>query len=1034
MTEEQIHFGPFRCDSLNACLWRDEQAIPLTPKAFAVLLYLLRHPGRLVRKDELLKMVWAETYVGDAVLKVSVGEIRKALGDDPKTPQFIATIHRRGYRFIAPLTVTASPSLESRVRRLALEDQDPPSFPVQTLDVRRQTLDIPLVGRERELARLHELRKQALRGERQIVFVTGESGIGKTAVIDTFLSQMTGREMLTAHGACLEHYGAGEAYLPILAAIGQLCREPGRKWIIELLERYAPTWLAQLPALVSPANRERLQREVLGATPERMLREMAEALEALTRETLLILVLEDLHWSDYATLDLLAAVARRREATHLMIIGSYRPVDVVVSEHPLKSLKQELQGHGQCEEVALDLLTPNHVATYLAARFPQGAFPEELATIIHRRTDGNPLFLINFIEYLAAQNVLRQQGERWELSGTLHQLEEGMPESIRQMLERQLERLPPEAQRIVEAASVVGIEFAAATVGSALEAPEGAIEECCERLARQHQFLRVREPSAWPDGTVTASYGFTHSLYQHVLFQRVAAMQRLRFHQRIGERLEKGYGAQAKAIAAELAVHFVEGRDYHRAVQYLRQAAANEVRRYANREAIGYLIRALGLVERLPEPEERVRLRLSILEQLGLARRALGDRQGAAEDFAALIAYAREQGQLEWEIRAGLYSAAVLSWVDHESCLTAAEQAVALSRRLTDAHLHVHARAYYGYWRTLLHGWRDEDAQVCAEAVKLARQTGDHALLSLHIGRHLYFQCLQSPYRIACRTAEEELQTALTAGDAHDYMTCQFFHAWALLHAGQWSVLLSVLREGEQIVEKNPHLVWGMHLRLMRAWLYEQAGDFARARELSEEGLAQALEAKHQYTQLLSLIMLGWAYLGLEEYERAFRSFKEITQLPERILMDWILRMPLHHGLSAYWLARREFDQARQEASRLSELARQPGEHTYLALGQRMLAEIALAEQNWDQAEAVVSSALVTLDGVEAPLAEWRVYATAARLAEHRCRKTEAQGYWLRSATVVDRLAGSFAPTDPLRQTFLAQRAVQEVLRHVETS
>jgi DNA-binding winged helix-turn-helix (wHTH) protein len=107
VTDEQIFFGAFRCDPLNACVWRENQAVNLPPKAFDVLLYLLHHPGRLVSKEELLRTLWPETYVTDAVLKVCIGEIRKVLADNPKTPQFIETVPRRGYRFLQAMTDTS---------------------------------------------------------------------------------------------------------------------------------------------------------------------------------------------------------------------------------------------------------------------------------------------------------------------------------------------------------------------------------------------------------------------------------------------------------------------------------------------------------------------------------------------------------------------------------------------------------------------------------------------------------------------------------------------------------------------------------------------------------------------------------------------------------------------------------------------------------------------------------------------------------------------------------------------------------------
>ena len=134
--------------------------------------------------------------------------------------------------------------------------------------------------------------------------------------------------MWIAHGQCVETYGTPEPYLPMLDALGRLCREGGGDWLVTLLRKHAPTWLAQMPWLLDSADRDALERDLLGATRERMLREMAEAVEALTAEAPLVLVLEDLHWSDTATVDLVSLLARRQEPARLLLIGTYRPVDV----------------------------------------------------------------------------------------------------------------------------------------------------------------------------------------------------------------------------------------------------------------------------------------------------------------------------------------------------------------------------------------------------------------------------------------------------------------------------------------------------------------------------------------------------------------------------------------------------------------------------------------------------------------------------------------------------------------------------------
>ena len=290
--EKRIVFDPFCLDLANVCLLKGSQTIKLRPKAFAVLDHLLGRAGQLVTKEELLDAVWPGTFVGEAVLKVAVRQVREALDDDPAAPRFIETAHRRGYRFIGEIAgnVPAPASDRKSSQPLAADFSQ------------------RVVGRDAALSRLRSWMDKMLRGERQIVFVTGEAGIGKTALVDTFVRSIASdRNIRIVRGQCMEQYGTSEAYLPVLEAIGRLCREEGQ--VVDLLRVHAPMWLLQMPSLVSAPDRELLSREVSGATRERMLREMGEALEALTSDLPLVLILEDLHWSDYSTLDLISYLA-----------------------------------------------------------------------------------------------------------------------------------------------------------------------------------------------------------------------------------------------------------------------------------------------------------------------------------------------------------------------------------------------------------------------------------------------------------------------------------------------------------------------------------------------------------------------------------------------------------------------------------------------------------------------------------------------------------------------------------------------------
>jgi predicted ATPase/DNA-binding winged helix-turn-helix (wHTH) protein len=629
-SEKHISFDLFSLDLANECLWRGSRAIKLRPKVFAVLNYLLGHPGQLVTKEELLNALWPETFVGDAVLKVTIRQLREALGDDPKSPRFIETAHRRGYRFIAQIRESG--------RMLADDQEIQRNETVSGLRQRAADSTPGVVGRDEALSRMRSWLERMIGGERQIVFVTGEAGIGKTALVDVFVRSIASdRNIRIGRGQCLEQYGTSEAYLPVLEAIGRLAREQAQ--VVDVLRAHAPMWLVQMPSLLSASDREALSRELSGATRERMLREMGEALEALTADLPLVLILEDLHWSDYSTLDLISYLARHRQATQLMLIGTYRTVELIVSGHPLKAVKQELLAKQQCQELPLEYLSEEAVAQYLSARFPSNQFPAELAGLIHERTEGNPLFMVNAVDCLVAEELIGKQEESWELLVEIEKVEVGVPDSIKQMIEKQVDHLDASEQRTLEAASVAGAEFSTLSVVAGLGEDRAVVEARFDQLARQHQFIQDSGVQALPNGEAVMRYGFIHALYQNVLYERVPASRRVQLHRRIGERGEEIYGERAREIAAELAMHFERGRDFKRAANHLQQAADNAIRRFAYREAVGLARRGLQLLGRLPDTPERAEQELSLQVTLGMP--LIATEGYAAEAVGAVYTRAR---------------------------------------------------------------------------------------------------------------------------------------------------------------------------------------------------------------------------------------------------------------------------------------------------------------------------------------------------------------------------------------------------------
>lgn len=606
-----LHFGPYRLDLANKQLWHATQVIKLKRKAFDVLCYLAERPDQFVPREDLFGAVWPETVVSPAVLTVCVRELRQALKDDARQPQYIETVHGQGYRFVGQVSVPPSADEVPSAGQDAQEAQEAQ---------KASALEPSFVGREAELDQLQTCFDSALQSKRQLVFVSGEPGIGKTRLIEAFLDSVRGHETVwIGHGQCVEQYGGGEAYLPVLEALGRLCRGPTGVQLLALLRRYAPSWLAQLPAVLETTEREQLQLQILGTTQERMLRELAELLEALTTEAGLIIVLEDLHWADDATLSLLFSLARRRDPARLLLIGSYRSEEVLSREHPLRGIEQELRMHSQCVSLPLLYLSEEAVTNYLSLRLP-GAVPlASLGGVIYRRTEGNPLFMVNVVDDCIAQGTVVSVDEGWSLQADVADVEVGVPENLRHMIERRIDWLPHQDQRLLEVASVAGVDFSAASVAAGLDGSVAELEEQCERLVRHGQFLRSLGVAEWPDGTAASRYAFIHALYQSVVYERVGTARRIELHRRIGERIEQGYGEQAGEQATELAVHFERGRESAKAIHYLRQAGETALQRGAHRQAVIHLKRGLTLIKGLDDlSDTTVRTHQELLLQITL--------------------------------------------------------------------------------------------------------------------------------------------------------------------------------------------------------------------------------------------------------------------------------------------------------------------------------------------------------------------------------------------------------------------------------
>jgi tetratricopeptide (TPR) repeat protein len=901
----------------------------------------------VVGRDELIAKVWAGTHVTKAVLKVAVRAIREALEDAADSPRYVETVGGEGYRFIGNETGgsrTASPA-------------------------RTATPATVMVGRGDDLAMLRVGFERALAGARQIVFVAGEAGIGKTTLIDRFVAELESRGSTElARGQCLEQYGESEAYLPVLEAIGGLLREDATHELGDVLQRHAPTWVSLFPAVEERPTAGARTGAAIATTPASMLREMADALEVFTRQRALVLVLEDLQWSDPSTVDLIACIARRRQPSRLMVIATLRPADVIVHDHPLRLVKQELQANGQCMDVTLELLSITDVAAYLSARF--GVEPSDemqrLAARIFARTEGNALFMVNVVNDLVVRGLLVQRDGHWQVEGSIEQATDRIPLGLVELIGRRLQGLAPATRRALEAASVCGDEFAVASVAAAVGDDAETLEDLCEELAAQGALIAEAGIAEWPDGSISGRYRFLHALYRHVLYERIAQSRRIRLHRAIGLREERAFGVRAGERASQLAMHFARGHDWGRALTYHELAASAALDRNAAHEALAHFTAALDGLARTADAPDRVERELGLV--VASATLLMAIRGYAAPETERAFARARTlcdalpASPARYPVLRGL--------VSYHQVRAALDDAHALGELLLrhaasrpdDRPLRV--QAHYGHGATLFH----------MGALDPARGHFETALLDYDPATHR--------------------EHVLVYGGYDPGVASSLWLAWTLALMGRLDEAASRDREG---LERARHLgdafslAWACHAAAISQQMF---GDWPTSEALADEAVRLATEHGFAYVLGLATIDRGWALMmqghtaiGIPLLRQGVAAVDATgARLVRPVYLGMLAAADAIEGQGES--AARRFDEALAEVERTGERVHEAG----LLIGKSdLLVAGASSRTAARAAEECLRRALAVARAQGARLVELRAAVALARLCRKSRRTTEAR-------------------------------------------
>ncbi len=717
-------FGSHELDGDRFELRRQGARVPVQPKPLALLLYLARHHHRLVPRGELVAHLWPDVVVSDDALFHAVKMAREAVGDRGSRQCVIES-----FRFVAPLA--------ERGDRTARAPTPPPG----------ERPPPRLVGREPLLAQLLAALDATAGGRGRIVLLEGEAGVGKTRLLDAVGDAARSRGLHVVRGGCRK--AGGPALAPWSQVLEDLLVASSDTELALLADPAVGPWVAALVPILLERIPTLAAADDRGAESRwRQFAAVSRVLAAGARSQPLVVLLDDLHWADAASLRLVEHLVPELHGHAILLVGAHRDERAAPSAL-LSVLRGEMARHGAGEALRVERLSPEDVGRLLAALL--GATPApSLAEAVYKRTSGNPFFVVEMARELAPRLADGPSGVAFVL--------DRVPEAVRQVVNGRLARLSARTRDVLALAAVSGGEFEVSLVQRAAAHGRSDVLDALEE-ALGARFLEEVPGAA-------GRLRFAHALIHDAIASELAGLRRARLHLALGEALEAQKGGDAAPSAAALAHHFCEAAALgagERAARWSIHAGDAAMQRLAYEEAASHYERAVSLVD--PETLAPV-ARFELLFALGRGRHfGLGDFVRARESFRAAAAVARELGDPGRLAETALAYAAIpqSSVTEVEAaCCSVLEEALAaqpVDAVVSRARLLARLAAFLASEPRR----QAEAVDLATQALAAARSAGDdHAVLEalLPLNRALRLQGTSAPERRLALSAES---TALAA-------------------------------------------------------------------------------------------------------------------------------------------------------------------------------------------------------------------------------------------------------------------------------
>jgi len=726
-----------------------------------------------------------------------------------------------------------------------------------------------------------------------------------------------------------------------------------------------------------------------------------------------VLFLDDLHWADDSTVDLLAYLSRRLPSIRVFLLVAYRHSEMLLHRHPFVAVRQELQKQNLCRDIEIGRLTLEDVTSYLAAEIPRGDFSPELAGVIYRRTEGNPLFMTDLVRHLRERGTLGEPA-----SG----MDRDLPESVRSMIQRRIDQLDPDELNLVAAASVQGYEFDGSAIADVLALDAVTVEAKLRRLDHAHSLVRYIGERELLDGSLAVRYAFAHSLYLHAIDDSLTPSQRAALSLRSAEALLRRYGISPSPVASQLALLFEAGRDFERAADFFVRAAANAARLFANEEAVHLSRRAIVNADKLQGLARHSRVLAATLQlaQLHLVLSRFAD---ATADFELAEKAAAAIGDSGAQIDAICSRAlAEFNQIHLDQARQFGERALAFAKAAGSEVGAASAELVIGLEQMCVGVTAEAELRFDRATPVLVRHGPPrHALEA--VGYSGLLHAWQLDYQSAGEALDWCLEKAHELGLSYYIILNLFVRGMARFNQGRLSEGLRDLREGMRLAEKNGERFWLSRNPNTLGWAYRELQDFETALRFDSEGAQTAREGGYGKPEANAHVNLAADYIALGEPQRARDHLRRAEEIFEA---DMWFRWRYNIRTKAE-LARGVCREAARQASESVMLAAPRKARKHLARAHKILGDVAVAEERFTDARQEYDTALGILERHRCPTIEWTVLLAAAEMASAVCDTPLAENYRGRCRQVIRQLADSL-DDDNLRRQFLASEAIRRAL------